>query len=121
MPYHVLLVEDHEAVRLLFARCLTQEGYQVTHVSDSETAIVLLTQETFHLLLTDYRLPGLMGDGLIRHVQEQYPAIRTILMSGDPATSYLARACGADGCYEKGTPLPKLMDSITGLLTSPVA
>ena len=119
MAYQILLVEDDEATRKLLVRCLEQEGYAVMGVVDSETDIPLLG-DAIELVITDYHLPGLNGVELIKHVRQQYPTIRTILMSGDLAVKYLARSCGAHDYYEKGTPLLGLLTSVAKLMPDKV-
>jgi CheY-like chemotaxis protein len=121
MPNHILIVEDTDPVRLMFTRLLAQEGYLVTDAPDCEAALLLLEQEAFDLLLADYHLPNMKGSDLIRYVRQQHPAMRTVLMSGDPSVSYLAKDCMADGFYAKGNSLAQLLKAIAAVLPQPIA
>jgi len=58
-PGRVLLVDDEPAFRLLAARFLQQQGFDVVSVADLEAARGALAQQTFDLMLLDLSLPPL--------------------------------------------------------------
>ena len=57
----ILVVEDEAKLRRLVELQLADEGFLVQSAPDAETALQLLNQETFDLLLTDFKLPGMNG------------------------------------------------------------
>ncbi|HQT95263.1 MAG TPA: response regulator, partial [Thermoanaerobaculaceae bacterium] len=54
----------------------------VTPAGSGEEALAIAGRETFDLLLSDIRLPGIQGGDLARTLVAQHPRLRVILMSG---------------------------------------
>ncbi|NJN66335.1 MAG: response regulator transcription factor [Chloroflexaceae bacterium] len=72
MIERILLVEDDETMRRSFLYLLKQANYQVREATDGETALELLTAESFDVVVTDI----VMGevDGMkVLHVARQQP------------------------------------------------
>ncbi|HEX5692392.1 MAG TPA: response regulator, partial [Roseiflexaceae bacterium] len=81
----VLLVEDEPMVRKLAARMLSSQGYEVLEAANGAEALALLDQPTTQpvsLILTDIIMPHMGGQVLVERVQQQYPHIKVLLMSG---------------------------------------
>jgi two-component system phosphate regulon response regulator PhoB len=68
---HILIVEDDLDIRDLIQLILTRERFQVSVVSDGETALQRLRSENFDLAVIDWMLPGLSGLDVIRALQER--------------------------------------------------
>ena len=77
----ILIVDDEEAVRGLFAEYLGQ-NYSCATASDAQEALELLSQEPFALVLTDIQMPGLGGIELLRKIIELYSDTAVIIVSG---------------------------------------
>jgi PAS domain S-box-containing protein len=80
----VLLVEDESAVRDMTHAALEAYGYTVLAASNAEDAWrTLATQHgQIDLLLTDVVMPGVSGPELAARVQQEYPAMAVVFMSG---------------------------------------
>ncbi|MEY3211965.1 MAG: hypothetical protein RIT28_2446, partial [Pseudomonadota bacterium] len=78
----LLIVEDNDDLRELVGDVLTLAGYEVHRAQDSAQALKLLTEHSFHLLITDVVMPGLNGVELVRAATADNPALKTITMSG---------------------------------------
>jgi CheY-like chemotaxis protein len=65
----VLLVEDSDSLRRLFARVLMARGYEVHEAADGLEALGCLHRFVPDLVLTDLMMPGLDGFELIRRVR----------------------------------------------------
>ncbi|HHN65327.1 MAG TPA: response regulator [Nitrospirae bacterium] len=57
----VLVVDDEQLVRWFLQRALTKKGYEVTVVSSTQEAELLLQNENYDLIISDLRMPT--GDG----------------------------------------------------------
>jgi DNA-binding NtrC family response regulator len=57
----ILVVEDEAKLRRLVELQLADEGFQVQSAPDAETGLQLLNKDTFDLLVTDFKLPGMNG------------------------------------------------------------
>ena len=80
----ILVVEDDLAIRNLIAEILQPLGYQVRLAGSGTEALGIAETagRSFDLLLTDVVMPGMNGEELARRLQEQYPHIKVIFMSG---------------------------------------
>jgi CheY-like chemotaxis protein len=61
----VLLVEDNDDIREGLSTLLEAEGYEVDSVSTAEEGLGRLRARAFHLVITDYMLPGENGRWLV--------------------------------------------------------
>jgi PAS domain S-box-containing protein len=80
----VLLVEDDDEVRAVIRTFLDTLGCRVTAASSAEQALQALgPTASFDLLLTDIALgAGMRGTELAARVQDRFPALAILLMSG---------------------------------------
>jgi len=77
------LVEDNEAAGKGLARLLEAKGYEVTSVSDGQSALRRFADHAPpDFLLTDMQLPDIDGRELARHARQLDPAPRIILITG---------------------------------------
>ncbi len=79
---HILLVEDEAALRVAVAEQLSDAGFTVTQAESGEQAVASLIEFAFDLVLTDLRLPGIGGAGVLEAALERYPEIIVIMMTG---------------------------------------
>ena len=77
----ILVVDDEESVRNMVSVLLQKERYQVSSASGGEEALELLGEQAFDLVLSDIRMPGMDGLGLLGRIHALYPEITVIMMS----------------------------------------
>ena len=77
----ILLVEDDETFRSLLAEILGNEGYDLVEKEDGKAALMALQRQSFDLVISDLRLPGLSGLDFFRAAQEQGIAPPFILLT----------------------------------------
>jgi DNA-binding response OmpR family regulator len=82
--YTVLVVDDEEPVRQLAIRMLTWSGYQAIEARHGREALAAIEQHTgsVNLVLTDIKMPGMNGRELGRFVEERWPGVPILYMSG---------------------------------------
>jgi two-component system, NtrC family, sensor kinase len=78
--HRILVVDDEEAVRNLYASYLN-ETYSCATASDAQMALELMAGEQFALVLSDMQMPGLSGIELLRKIVERYPDTAVIMIS----------------------------------------
>src|SRR5437763_14849908 len=88
----ILLVDDEELIVRAFRRTLELAGYAVVGINDSRRALELARSHRFDAVLSDIRMPGLDGLGLLRALREQDPDVAVILMTGGPAVETAVEA-----------------------------
>ncbi|WP_395832637.1 response regulator [Archangium violaceum] len=67
----ILLVEDNEDIREGLTDLLASEGYSVTSKGSAEEGLALLRAESFHLVITDYMLPGETGRWMLEQAERE--------------------------------------------------
>jgi DNA-binding response OmpR family regulator len=77
----VLCVEDETDIRLLVARLLEEEGYEVLQADDALTAMQMISTKTPDLVLLDVVLPDVDGLELLSRVRRD-SQVPVILLTG---------------------------------------
>ncbi len=67
---NILIVDDEIQNREYLSEILTEEDYHVTTAANGKDAIAKLSQEAFHVVLTDLQMPEADGLEVIRHLIE---------------------------------------------------
>ncbi len=81
----ILVVDDEEDILDLVRQTMVAQGYIVQTVTDGEKALQVLEKETFDLIVTDWKMPGLSGQQLYERLRQANPAAarQVIFMTGD--------------------------------------
>ncbi len=88
----LLVADDDEGVRSFVAESLEQAGHDVVQVGDGEEALAALAGRSFDLLVTDLRMPGLDGMGLLRRVRAEQPELEVIVLTAHGAVESAVEA-----------------------------
>ena len=65
----ILVVDDNRMNRLLLARSLEQQGYQVAFAENGKQALDMIHAQTFDLVLLDVEMPELNGFQVLEHLR----------------------------------------------------
>jgi two-component system response regulator AtoC len=95
----ILVVDDEEAMRHMLSVMLTKEGFDVSSVEDGEAALKVLAGEEFDFVLSDIKMPGLDGPGLLREFEKRGHRSTVIMMSAY-GTVDVALECMKLGAYD---------------------
>jgi CheY-like chemotaxis protein len=78
----ILLVEDEDRAREVFARVLSRAGYGVLEAADGLQAMSLLEKTRCDLVISDILMPNLNGYALVARIRAKWPNLPIILTSG---------------------------------------
>jgi len=84
-PIAILIVEDEENLARTLAQALrigSDGQYSVETCPTAEEASLLLEEHTYHLVISDYQLPGRNGLDLVIQIKAGNPEIHTIIITG---------------------------------------
>lgn len=120
----ILIADDEDGLREIFAESLKLSGYRVHTAENGEAALKILKREAVDLLLTDILMPDVDGIELIMQVRRTYPDLKVLAMSGGGRTAAdvlinIARRLGVHGTLEKPFDLPTLLTQLEALVGKP--
>jgi len=79
--FPILVVDDELEMRQLLQDTLEEEHYRVVVASDGQEALTHMETEKFLVILTDLRMKGMDGLGLLEQVVQKYPESNLIMMT----------------------------------------
>lgn len=92
----ILVVDDAPNTVEILQRNLEADGYRVFTAGDVSSAIHLLEQAPFDLVITDFKMPKQSGMELVRHIRENLKDTDVIMITGYPSVG------GAVGAVKAG-------------------
>lgn len=101
MPKQVLIVDDEETLTWSLAKSLShdRDAYEITTANDGETALSLLKEDNFDLVVLDIRLPGISGLDVLMKIKEENPATKVIIMTAYGSSEIKAKAKARGSLY----------------------
>ncbi|WP_234976454.1 osmolarity response regulator transcription factor OmpR [Vibrio quintilis] len=99
----ILVVDDDARLRSLLERYLSEQGFQVRSVANSQQMDRLLMREQFHLMVLDLMLPGEDGLSICKRLRESNNQIPVLMLTakGDEEERILGFEVGADDYLPK--------------------
>ena len=116
----ILIVDDqHEIRQVLRAALMTlPTRIEVTDAPSGEEAMLIISLQSFDLLVIDIRLVGLTGLELMQQVKKRNPAIKMILMTGSTDEALREKIEGAkpDAYFYKPIEIPEFLEMVMRLV-----
>ncbi|WP_231460615.1 MULTISPECIES: sigma-54 dependent transcriptional regulator [unclassified Pedobacter] len=82
MKKKILIIDDEVNIGLLLSKFLTRNGFEVANAITGNSAMDILTTQTFDLVLCDYRLDDTDGREILIKIKENYPTTGVIIITG---------------------------------------
>lgn len=99
-PCHVLIVDDDEIIRERLRLLVEANGFKADTADSADTALEMLKEEEYSILMTDWQMPGMNGVELCRAVRTQishcYIYLIVFTVRGDRANAVQGLRAGAD-------------------------
>jgi DNA-binding NtrC family response regulator len=107
----ILIVDDEEVIRQTLQEILEYENYEVATAPEGQTALRLLMEDTYDVVISDIKMPKMNGIELLEKAQEQGIGAPFIMISGhaDIDTAVDATKKGAYDFLEKPPDLNRLL------------
>ncbi|UCG05023.1 MAG: response regulator [Desulfobacterales bacterium] len=113
----ILVIDDEKGILSVIREVLTQCGHRVEIAQNGYEGIQKFDDDNFDIVITDMRMPGLDGKGVVKHIRKsQNKSIPVIGISGTP---WLLQNNGFDLILPKPFPLKELIDSVSRLIRIP--
>lgn len=111
---HILIVDDEPSILRSLTGILGDEGFEVAHATDGETALQLVREYPYDLVLLDIWMPGLDGIQTLQRLRGLKPGVCVIVMSGhgNIETAVKATKLGAFDYLEKPLSLDSVLNAV---------
>lgn len=99
-PLRVLLVDDHEVVRLGLKALLSEypEFEVVAEAENGYQAVRLTLEKSPDVVVMDVRMPGMSGIDACREIRRQRPGVRVLMLTSYAEEELLTEAIRAGAC-----------------------
>jgi DNA-binding NtrC family response regulator len=110
----ILLIEDDRGIVETLRRVLAEEGHEVAVERRGDEGLARAGGDTFNVVITDLRLPGLSGLELVRQLHAAQPRLPIILTTafGTTETAIEATKFGAYDYLLKPFDMPALLELV---------
>lgn len=111
--YHILVIDDEEAILNVVQTALSRAGFQVDIALDGQKGIQKFDSGRFDLVITDILMPGLDGREVVKHIRSSHRPFTPII--GFSGTPWLVENNQFDAVFTKPFPLEDLVNSVQHL------
>ncbi len=93
----ILIVDDEANMCMVLKMTLEKDGYSITTASNGEEAINLIKREVYDLIISDLKMPGIDGIGILEYLKKTERSIPIIFITayGSIETAVNAMKMGA--------------------------
>ena len=115
---HILIVDDDDAFLKLLAKQLNRQDFAVETEINCDKAFERLSQQKFHFVIADYRMPKTDGIEFLNRVEAIQPDVTRILLSGMTAMRELQdrlKQAGIDYIVDKNNCFIELKSLLSAL------
>ena len=104
----ILIVDDEEAIQIIYTEELIEEGYEVVTTIDGSQLLELVAQERPDLIVLDIRLGQYDGLDLLQDIRNTYYDLPVILCTAYSIFKYDLKSIAADYYVCKSSNLQEL-------------
>ncbi|MDD5330691.1 MAG: ATPase, T2SS/T4P/T4SS family [Sulfuricella sp.] len=98
--YRILLVDDEPNVLKALQRVFRQESYEIVLANNGAEAVDLLKKGAFHLMISDYMMPGMTGAQVLKQAKAIQPDMIRIMLTGHADTGAVMGAINEGAVYK---------------------
>lgn len=80
--FTLLFVDDEENVLNALRRIFLEENYEILTATSGEEAIKIMENNVVHLVISDHRMPGMLGSELLKEIKNRWPETIRIMLTG---------------------------------------
>ncbi|HPM76354.1 MAG TPA: response regulator [bacterium] len=88
----ILIVDDEPGIRQTIPRFLDRQEMEVATAASVEAALEKLAALPYDVVVTDIIMPRATGIDLLREMQERYPTVKVIVITGEPTVDSVSEA-----------------------------
>ncbi|TAH42587.1 MAG: response regulator [Bacteroidetes bacterium] len=115
----VMVVEDSALIVQRLYSILSEIKFikSIAHAKNGEEAMTLIKLINPELMLLDIKMPGMNGIEVLKHVKQEYPDTRVVMLTNYPNMQYkeLCIGLGADHFLDKSTEFDRIGEIVKGI------
>lgn len=96
----LLLVDDEESIVSSLKRLLRRDGYDIITANSGPQGLQRLAEHEVDVILSDQRMPGMMGVDFLRRAKELYPKTVRMVLSGYTELQSITDAINEGAIYK---------------------
>jgi DNA-binding NtrC family response regulator len=109
----ILIIDDDEVIRMLYAEELTQDGYEVISTSDCSALTTTITEFRPDVILLDIRMGQYDGLEVLQDIRKAFYNLPVILCTAYSTFKYDLKSIAADYYVVKSADLEELKLTIS--------
>lgn len=114
--HNILIIEDEQSLAFLTTIALSKSGFNVEKAEDGLEGIRKFDEGHFDLVITDILMPGLDGNGVVRHIRNSKRQSTPVI--GVSGTPWLLESSDFDAVLSKPSSIKTLVDTVRNLTSS---
>ncbi|MEW6708354.1 MAG: response regulator [Candidatus Riflebacteria bacterium] len=115
----ILIIDDEKNIRLTLTRVFEDGNFKLATAVNGEEALQKMTEEEFALVLLDLNLPGMGGMSVLKHISQNFPCTRTVIITahGSVESAVEAMKLGAVDFLQKPFSPAEIRDLVGKILS----
>ena len=110
----ILVIDDEKGITRIIKEVLTKTGHRVEIAANGMEGIQKFDDGRFDMVITDIRMPGIDGNGVLQHIRRSTRQTTPII--GISGTPLLLKEADFDMILSKPFPLKELVASVKNLV-----
>jgi len=109
----ILIADDEVESAEIIKKSLIKKCYVVDAAFDGKAALDLIKKNNYDIVFLDHNMPELTGLELIKHIKQNSPDTKTVMITGYPhIADFAAKELGADEYLTKPLKMKEIEDII---------
>jgi DNA-binding NtrC family response regulator len=100
MKEKLLIIDDEKIIVEYLEILLEQEGFRIKTALTGEAGLELFRSESFDLVITDIRMPGISGLEVVRQIKALDEDMEIIILTGFATIDNVIKGMRADGAFD---------------------
>lgn len=107
----VLVIDDEDVIRDLLTEYFAMENFPVLTAKNGQEGVEMFREHRPSIVVTDVRMPGMDGLGVLRAIRREDPEAKVVVMTGfgDGSVAFEALRAGASNYIKKPLSLEELL------------
>ncbi|WP_027359545.1 ATPase, T2SS/T4P/T4SS family [Desulforegula conservatrix] len=98
--YRIMFVDDEPNVLKSMRRIFRQENYEIFTYESADQALVQIAENKPHVIVSDFRMPGMNGADFLKKIKELYPQTIRIMLTGHADVNAVMGAINEGAVYK---------------------